>query len=256
MRRRSLRQLAQLGNPMCLATSSHPGPTNSGRSVVSSHHQSHAMTHTLFRRIRQLVHRWNCVRYYAAFRRADRPSAASADGRCGHRWLKSFEKLGRGLPSRTGRLNGGCDVPRRTAVGRHRGVDGPVRPSLRRSHRHVHRGGRRASRRQSGVPGMSDGRSGQRSALAVAPIVPPLPGTPVVILSDLNIPGCGGQDVDVDGWLRLDSILRSQGSSLLIFVPFPPLRWPARLRRHLRLIPWDRPTTPSSAVRAMSAGQR
>lgn len=88
------------------------------------------------------------------------------------------------------------------------------------------------------------------------PYVPPLPGTPVVILSDLNIPGCGGQDVDVDGWLRLDSILRSQGSSLLIFVPFPPLRWPARLRRHLRLIPWDRPTTPSSVVRAMSAGQR
>lgn len=85
------------------------------------------------------------------------------------------------------------------------------------------------------------------------PYVPPPPGTPVVALSDLNIPGRGGRGVDVDGWLGLHDVLQRRGSPLLIFNPFPPTRWPPALRQQLHLVQWDRGTTPSAVLRTMIA---
>jgi hypothetical protein len=82
---------------------------------------------------------------------------------------------------------------------------------------------------------------------------PPGPGTPVVALSDLNIPRRDDCDVDVDGWLALQELLASRGSVLVVFVPLPASRWPARLRQRLTIVQWDRGTSPSAVRRAIWA---
>ena len=88
------------------------------------------------------------------------------------------------------------------------------------------------------------------------PYLPPAPATPVVALSDLNIPGRDLGGVDIDGWLRTHELLARRGCALMVFVPFPPSRWPAKLRGRLPLVQWDRTTSASAVLKAMSAGAR
>jgi hypothetical protein len=62
--------------------------------------------------------------------------------------------------------------------------------------------------------------------------------------------------VDVEGWLTTREVLARQGSSLVVFVPFPPDRWPERLRGNLSLVQWDRVTKPSTVVQSLRTGRR
>lgn len=81
---------------------------------------------------------------------------------------------------------------------------------------------------------------------------PPRPGTPVLALSDLGI----GQPLGYlrpdarDSWPPLAELLRRRGSELVVFVPYPPPRWPA-LGGGVRMIPWDTTTSPADVTRAV-----
>lgn len=70
--------------------------------------------------------------------------------------------------------------------------------------------------------------------------VPPS-GTAVLALTDLGIAPGAPSGVVAD-WLEYAQLLRSSGSSLVIFVPYPVERWPA-VAADLPLVSWDRPTT-------------
>jgi hypothetical protein len=97
--------------------------------------------------------------------------------------------------------------------------------------------------------------SGTRSSWGSS-YVPPPPGTPVVALSDLNIPRRDQGRVDVEGWLALQELLVRRGSHLVVFVPFPAVRWPKALRGRIRIVEWDRGTSPSTVLKALAAGSR
>jgi len=75
------------------------------------------------------------------------------------------------------------------------------------------------------------------------PYTPPLPGTPVIALTDL---GCGFPErVDATrAWLRLAARLRRQQSRAVVFAPVRLARIPSELRRVTEIVSWDR-----SAVR-------
>lgn len=81
---------------------------------------------------------------------------------------------------------------------------------------------------------------------------PPRPGTPVLALSDLGIgraPGHLRLDTRTS-WPPLGELLRRRGSELVVFVPYPPSRWPA-LGGGIRMIPWDTATSPAAVTRAV-----
>ncbi|WP_262056439.1 hypothetical protein [Streptomyces sp. STR69] len=73
---------------------------------------------------------------------------------------------------------------------------------------------------------------------------PPPPGTRVLILSDLGIggpphPSLGGRAA----WERFFSLLAQARCTAVVFVPYPPPRWPGWAPRLVRMVPWDRTTT-------------
>ncbi|MFG2776922.1 hypothetical protein ACGFY7_03570 [Streptomyces prunicolor] len=73
---------------------------------------------------------------------------------------------------------------------------------------------------------------------------PPPPGTRVLILSDLGIggpppPSRGGRAA----WERFFSLLAQARCTAVVFVPYPPRRWPDWATRLVRMVPWDRTTT-------------
>ncbi len=75
-------------------------------------------------------------------------------------------------------------------------------------------------------------------------------GSAILALSDLGIAPTEVRASGIlDAWLRLAGELRASGSSLTVFVPYPPARWPRRLAP-LRLVTWDR-TTGLAAIRRM-----
>ena len=80
----------------------------------------------------------------------------------------------------------------------------------------------------------------QPSHPASEAFVPPS-RTAVVALTDLGIAPGAPAGVVAD-WLEYAQVLRSTGSSLVIFVPYPAERWPA-VAAALPLVSWDRPTT-------------
>jgi hypothetical protein len=80
----------------------------------------------------------------------------------------------------------------------------------------------------------------------------PRPGTPVLALSDLGIaqpPGYLRPDAAMT-WRPLAELLLRRGSQLVVFVPYPPPRWPA-LGDCVRMIPWDTTTSPADVTRAV-----
>lgn len=80
---------------------------------------------------------------------------------------------------------------------------------------------------------------------------PPLRGRPVLALTDLGIARTGG--VLPEDWLALAARLQPRGSRLVVFVPYPPERWPSRLADRLTLIQWDRGTGVHDVRRALAA---
>jgi hypothetical protein len=98
--------------------------------------------------------------------------------------------------------------------------------------------------------------AGHGSRFTWRPYQPPPPSTPVVVLSDLNIPSREDPGVDVDGWIRMHDLLARRGSPMIVFVPFPQDRWPITLRRKLSLVQWDRGTSASAVLKRMNRGGR
>jgi hypothetical protein len=79
---------------------------------------------------------------------------------------------------------------------------------------------------------------------------PAVPSGAVVAVSDLGIAPTEDRTPGIiDAWLRLDGELRASGTRLVVFVPYPPARWPRRLAS-LRLVTWDRSTS-VAAIRRM-----
>jgi hypothetical protein len=85
------------------------------------------------------------------------------------------------------------------------------------------------------------------------PFVPPPPRTPVLVLTDLgpDFPGQRGPSSVTRDWLALRDLLAARDSNLVLFVPLPPDRWPARLRARVTMVAWDRPATVSSTLSAI-----
>ncbi len=86
---------------------------------------------------------------------------------------------------------------------------------------------------------------------------PPVPGRPVLVLTDLGI---GGPPLHLERaaireWLAFAELLRRQESPLVVLVPYKPERWPKALERAAILVHWDRGTT-LAAVRDRIRGMR
>ncbi|MFL6255073.1 MAG: hypothetical protein ACJ74T_08610 [Pyrinomonadaceae bacterium] len=73
----------------------------------------------------------------------------------------------------------------------------------------------------------------------------PLPGTPVVLLTDLGIcqPMLTDDWADTPEWLNFATAVRRAGCPLLALVPYGPSRWHPALARLMTIIQWDRNTT-------------
>lgn len=74
---------------------------------------------------------------------------------------------------------------------------------------------------------------------------PPLPDTPVVVLTDLGIcqPMLDEDWADVQEWMRFSTEVRHAHCPLIAFVPYGSARWPNELIRKMTIIQWDRSTT-------------
>lgn len=80
----------------------------------------------------------------------------------------------------------------------------------------------------------------------------PQRGRPVLALTDLGLAGVGATASPED-WLSLAARLAPRGSRLVVFVPYPPKRWPRRLAGRLTLVRWDRGTGVHDVRRALTA---
>jgi isoamylase len=83
--------------------------------------------------------------------------------------------------------------------------------------------------------------------------LPPAPGTPVVVFTDLGLAQTD-EPRSVAGaaeWFELADLLARRGSALLAFVPYPPDRWPSGVTRAMSVREWDRraahPVAPADA---------
>jgi hypothetical protein len=77
------------------------------------------------------------------------------------------------------------------------------------------------------------------------PYAPPLPGTPVLLLTDLGVgrPMFSDERADEREWLAFASRVRRAGCPLVAFVPYEQRRWPRALRRAMTIVEWDRRTS-------------
>jgi hypothetical protein len=85
---------------------------------------------------------------------------------------------------------------------------------------------------------------------------PPLPGTPVMLLTDLGIcqPMLTDDWADSTEWLRFCRTVRHANCPLIAFVPYGPSRWPKELARALPIIQWDRKTTAATVRGVIGRG--
>jgi hypothetical protein len=83
------------------------------------------------------------------------------------------------------------------------------------------------------------------------PYRPPLPGQPVLVLSDLGAlaPVIERSDVD-EAWCRFAALLGEAGCPVVALVPAPLRRLSPRVRSAVAVVPWDRPTGVRDAVDA------
>jgi hypothetical protein len=75
--------------------------------------------------------------------------------------------------------------------------------------------------------------------------VPPDPGRPVIVVTDLGIggPTPRPERSRESEWLELVSQVGSAGSRLVAFVPYPRERWRPGLAKAMTIVEWDRSTT-------------
>lgn len=77
----------------------------------------------------------------------------------------------------------------------------------------------------------------------------PLPGTAVILLSDLGIGRVPFRPwLPPERWVALVRALQKRDANVVAFVPYPPHRWPRQLRDVLPIVQWD-PKTTARAVR-------
>lgn len=96
--------------------------------------------------------------------------------------------------------------------------------------------------RFAGCPSRGAGTGAQRKWRDYQP---PLPGTPILLLTDLGSsrPLLADDWASVDEWLEFAEVVRRAGCPLVAFVPYTPSRLPAKLVGALTVIQWDRRTT-------------
>jgi len=87
------------------------------------------------------------------------------------------------------------------------------------------------------------------------PYHPPAPETPIVVVTDFGMArgGASRSSATEDDWLRFLDIARASGCPVIVFAPYPLTRWPSRLAKSVRPIPWDQRTTVSLASQAARA---
>lgn len=93
-----------------------------------------------------------------------------------------------------------------------------------------------------GCPGRRAGAGPERSWSRYEP---PLPGVPVLLLTDLGIgrPQLSDERSGVAEWLKFAAQVKKAECPLLAFVPYAPARWPPTLMGEFTIIQWDRNTT-------------
>lgn len=90
-----------------------------------------------------------------------------------------------------------------------------------------------------------------------APRLPAPLGTPTLFMSDLGVGvSSEGDSVPRGVWIDTLARLRKAGSPAIVFLPYPPKRWPTGLAKLAVLISWDRPTTPSLVRRRVGIGNQ
>lgn len=82
----------------------------------------------------------------------------------------------------------------------------------------------------------------------------PPSGMPILMLSDLGIgaPPFEAEVATPEEWLEFVMKVREAKYELLILTPYPPIRCPSALKDHVRIIQWDRETSVSTVLRALS----
>jgi hypothetical protein len=82
---------------------------------------------------------------------------------------------------------------------------------------------------------------------------PPIPHTPVLLVSDLGIGGTVASEdrATVTEWLEFAKAVRRAGCPLLALVPYGPHRWPSALAQAIRIVHWDHRTS-AAAVRRVA----
>jgi hypothetical protein len=85
------------------------------------------------------------------------------------------------------------------------------------------------------------------------PYRPPLPSTPVVLLTDLGIcqPILTDDWAETLEWLNFANTIRRAGCPLLALVPYGPARWPPALVNLMTIIQWDRTTTVATVYKVV-----
>ncbi|WP_143049944.1 hypothetical protein [Asanoa ishikariensis] len=82
---------------------------------------------------------------------------------------------------------------------------------------------------------------------------PPAAGTAVLLLTDLGIGGdrLSLERASVPEWLRFLRLVGRAGCRPVALVPYPPERWPSRLRALCPMLTWDRDVTVGTARTAV-----
>ncbi|HET6976132.1 MAG TPA: hypothetical protein VFI24_07410 [Pyrinomonadaceae bacterium] len=82
----------------------------------------------------------------------------------------------------------------------------------------------------------------------------PAPGVPLLLLTDLGIaaPPFEVEVATVDEWLSFIQEVSRSGHQMLTLTPYHPARCPAQLKSQMAIIQWDRGTSVSAVLRAIS----
>ncbi|HKQ89197.1 MAG TPA: hypothetical protein VJZ77_00840 [Blastocatellia bacterium] len=82
----------------------------------------------------------------------------------------------------------------------------------------------------------------------------PPPGVPLLMLTDLGVavPPFEVEVATTDEWLAFVRYARQAGYQLLVLTPYHPARYPDTLKNQVRIIQWDRGTSVSTILRALS----
>ena len=82
----------------------------------------------------------------------------------------------------------------------------------------------------------------------------PAPGTPLLMLTDLGVavPPFEADVTAPDEWLEFVHYVREAGYRLQALTPYAPTRYSRALKRLVKIIQWDRGTSVSTVLRAIS----